>query len=282
MYNANVSFINDVNIPDIIELRNISQSYDGGKTHIIKGLNLLIEDNTQNGKFIVVLGTSGCGKSSVLRYISGIQKPTSGEILINGKPRDEKVKIGMVFQQYSSFPWLSVLDNVSLGLKFKGVGRKERTDRAREMISLVGLEGHESKYAKYPTLSGGQLQRVAIARSLVSAPEILLMDEPFGALDIRTRLKMQELICQIWSKLKTTVIFVTHDIPEAVYLGDEIFIMRSNPGMISEKITVDLPYERASYMKREKKFTDQVYSIEDKINTIQNFVDEEGAKKSAQ
>jgi len=282
MYNANVSFINDVNIPDIIELRNISQSYDGGKTHIIKGLNLLIEDNTQNGKFIVVLGTSGCGKSSVLRYISGIQKPTSGEILINGKPRDEKVKIGMVFQQYSSFPWLSVLDNVSLGLKFKGVGRKERTDRAREMINLVGLEGHESKYAKYPTLSGGQLQRVAIARSLVSAPEILLMDEPFGALDIRTRLKMQELICQIWSKLKTTVIFVTHDIPEAVYLGDEIFIMRSNPGMISEKITVDLPYERASYMKREKKFTDQVYSIEDKINTIQNFVDEEGAKKSAQ
>jgi NitT/TauT family transport system ATP-binding protein len=281
MYTKNISFINDINIPDVIELRDISQSYDGGKTHIIKGLNLLIEDNTTNGKFVVILGTSGCGKSSVLRYISGIQKPTSGEILINGKPRDEKVRIGMVFQQYSSFPWLSVLDNVALGLKFKGVGQKERTDRAREMLKLVGLEGQEKKYAKYPTLSGGQLQRVAIARSLVSSPEILLMDEPFGALDIRTRLKMQELICQIWAKLRTTVIFVTHDIPEAVYLGDEIFIMRSNPGMISEKITVDLPYERAAYMKREKKFTDQVYSIEDKINTIQNAVDEEKVEKHA-
>jgi len=275
MYDSNISFFNDVNIPDVIELRGVSQSYDGGKSFIIKDLNLLIEDNTANGKFIVVLGVSGCGKSSLLRYITGIQKPTSGEVLINGKPRTDKTVVGMVFQQYSSFPWLSVLDNVALGLKFKGVSQKERHARAMEMIKLVGLEGQESKYAKYPTLSGGQLQRVAIARSLISTPEILLLDEPFGALDCHTRLKMQELLCQIWSKLKTTVIFVTHDIPEAVYLGDEIFIMRSSPGMIAEKLVVDLPYERNASMKREKRFTDQVYNIEDKLEAIQSHVDEE-------
>jgi len=282
MYDSNIPFINDVNIPDVIELKNICQSYDGGKTFIIKDLNLLIEDNTSNGKFVVVLGTSGCGKSTLLRFITGIQKPTSGQVLINGKAREDKTVIGMVFQQYSSFPWLSVLDNVALGLKFKGVPEKERHARAMEMIKLVGLEGQESKYAKYPTLSGGQLQRVAIARSLVSTPEILVLDEPFGALDIHTRLKMQELLCQIWSKLKTTVIFVTHDIPEAVYLGDEIFIMRSSPGMIAEKIVVDLPYERNALMKREKRFTDQVYNIEDKLKAIQSHVDEEKTQKRAQ
>jgi NitT/TauT family transport system ATP-binding protein len=275
MYEKNIVFPNDANIPDVIELRNICQSYDGGKTFIIKDLNLLIEDKTATGKFVVILGCSGCGKSTLLRHVTGIQKPTSGEILINGKSRDPKMAIGMVFQQYSSFPWLSVLDNVSLGLKFKGIPKKERHDRAMEMIRTVGLNGQEKKYAQYPTLSGGQLQRIAIARSLVCTPEILTLDEPFGALDIRTRFKMQELICQMWSKLRTTAIFVTHDIPEAVYLGDEIFIMRSNPGMIAEKVIVDLPYERVSSMKREKKFTDQVYNIEDKINAIQTHVDEE-------
>ena len=279
MYDSNIKFLNDVNIPDVIELRNVSQTYDNGKSFIIKDLNLLIEDNSATGKFVVVLGTSGCGKSTLLRYITGIQKPTSGEVLINGKPLDNEIVIGMVFQQYSSFPWLNVLDNVALGLKYKGMPKKERHDRAREMIRLVGLEGQEAKFAKYPTLSGGQLQRVAIARSLVSTPEILLMDEPFGALDINTRLKMQELLCEIWSKLKTTVIFVTHDIPEAVFLGDEVFIMRSNPGMIAEKIIVDLPYERNYTMKREKRFTDQVFNIEDKLKGIQSHVDEEKLQK---
>jgi NitT/TauT family transport system ATP-binding protein len=279
MYDQNISFFNDQNTPDIIEFKGISQTYDGGKTYIIKDLNLLVEDTTSTGKFIVILGCSGCGKSTLLRFLTGLQTPTTGKVLINGKPRNSKTAIGMVFQQYSSFPWLSVFENVSLGLKFKGVSGKERRDKAMEMIKLVGLNGHEKKYAQYPTLSGGQLQRVAIARSLVCTPEILTLDEPFGALDIRTRLKMQELICQMWSKLCTTAIFVTHDIPEAVYLGDEIFIMRSNPGMISERIPVDLPYERHASMKREKRFTDQVYNIEDKINAIQTYVDEEKSLK---
>lgn len=280
MYSNNVLFTN-TNAPDVIELKNINQTYDNGKTYVIKDLNMLIEDNTTNGKFIVILGTSGCGKSTVLRYISGLQKPTTGEILINGKLITKDVKVGMVFQQYSSFPWLSVLNNVALGLQFKGVDKKERYEKAMEMIKLVGLEGHEKKYAKYPTLSGGQLQRVAIARSLVSAPEILLMDEPFGALDIGTRLKMQDLLCSIWSKIHTTVIFVTHDISEAVYLGDEIFFMRSNPGMIVEKITVDLPYNRNSSMKRDNKFRDIVFTVEDTLMGIQKHMETENLQKNA-
>jgi NitT/TauT family transport system ATP-binding protein len=274
MYNNNVIFTN-TNAPDVIELKGVSQKYNGSSNYVIQDLNMLIEDTSENGKFIVILGVSGCGKSTLLRYISGLQKPTSGEVLINGKPIEKDIKVGMVFQQYSSFPWLSVLDNVALGLQFKGVSKKERHEKAMEMIKLVGLEGHEGKFAKYPTLSGGQLQRVAIARSLVSAPEILLMDEPFGALDVNTRLKMQDLLCEIWSKIRTTIIFVTHDISEAVYLGDEIFFMRANPGKIVRKMTVDLPYGRSAELKRTPKFQSIVYEVEDVLIGIQNHIDEE-------
>jgi len=213
--------------------------------------------------------------STILRFICGLQKPTEGQVLIKGKVRDESLRIGMVFQQYSSFPWLSVLDNVALGLNYKGVSKKERHARAREMIRLVGLEGHEKKFAKYPILSGGQLQRVAIARSLVSDPEILLMDEPFGALDINTRLQMQDLLCEIWTRLQTTVVFVTHDIPEAVYLGDEIQVMRANPANIVERIQIDLPLARNRGIKREKRFMDLVYQVEDTMVNVQNFMDQE-------
>lgn len=213
--------------------------------------------------------------STLLRFICGLQKPTSGEVLIKGKPRTDDCHIGMVFQQYSSFPWLSVLDNVALGLKYKGVPKKERHEKAMEMIKIVGLDGHENKYAKYPTLSGGQLQRVAIARSLVADPEILLMDEPFGALDLNTRLQMQDLLCEIWTKLRSTIIFVTHDLPEAVYLGDDIYIMRACPGMIVEKIKVDLPLHRTRDIKRSASFMDIVNCVEGRMIAIQHFMDEE-------
>jgi len=272
MFEDNVLFTN-TNAPDVIELRNISQSYDGGKTWIIKDLNLLIEDQTTSGKFVVILGTSGCGKSTLLRYISGLSKPTSGEVFINGKPITDKNLTGMVFQKYSSMPWLNVLDNVAFGLELKGVSKYQRYEKAMEMIKLVGLDGQEKKFAT--ELSGGQQQRVAIARSLLAAPEILLMDEPFGALDIGTRLKMQDLLSEIWSKIHTTVIFVTHDIPEAVYLGDEIFIMRSRPGKIVEKIPVNLPFNRDRSLKRTQNFLDTVYKVEDFMMSIQSHVDSE-------
>jgi NitT/TauT family transport system ATP-binding protein len=277
-YKENVKFEN-TDLPDIIELRGVSHSYDKGKSFIIDGLNLLIEDKPGQGQFVVILGLSGCGKSTALRFISGLQKPTKGQVLIKGKPRSDDHRIGMVFQRYSSFPWLSVLDNVALGLKYKGVSEKERKAKAREMCKLVGLEAHMNKYAKYPTLSGGQLQRVAIARSLVADPEILLMDEPFGALDINTRLQMQDLICNIWTQMQTTVVFVTHDLPEAVYLGDEIHIMRANPGKIVKRMKVDLPLERDRAIKRDSRFIELVHEVEESMIDIQNFMDNEKKAK---
>jgi len=276
-YDKGINFENTA-LPDIIELKNINMSYDGGKNFIIKDLNFLVEDKPNQGQFVVILGLSGCGKSTLLRFICGLQKPTSGEILVRSKPKDENIRIGMVFQQYSSFPWLSVLDNVALGLMYKGVPLKQRHEKAMEMIKVVGLDGHEKKYAKYPTLSGGQLQRVAIARSLVADPEILLMDEPFGALDLNTRLQMQDLLCEIWTKLQSTIIFVTHDLPEAVYLGDDIFIMRACPGMIVEKIKVSLPLHRSRDIKRTVPFMEMVNTVENRMINIQHFMDNENKK----
>lgn len=273
-YDQGITFTN-TGLPDIVELKNINMSYDGGKTHIIKDLNFLVEDKPNQGQFVVILGLSGCGKSTLLRFLCGLQQPTSGEILIKGKPKSESTRIGMVFQQYSSFPWLSVLDNVALGLKYKGVSKKERHEKAMEMIKVVGLDGHEKKFAKYPTLSGGQLQRVAIARSLVADPEILLLDEPFGALDLNTRLQMQDLLCEIWTKLQSTIIFVTHDLPEAVYLGDDIYIMRACPGRIVEKISVDLPLARDRSIKHTPKFIELVNKVENRMIAIQHAMDEE-------
>ena len=273
-YDQGITFTN-TGLPDIVELKNINMSYDGGKTHIIKDLNFLVEDKPNQGQFVVILGLSGCGKSTLLRFLCGLQQPTSGEILIKGKPKSESTRIGMVFQQYSSFPWLSVLDNVALGLKYKGVSKKERHEKAMEMIKVVGLDGHEKKFAKYPTLSGGQLQRVAIARSLVADPEILLLDEPFGALDLNTRLQMQDLLCEIWTKLQSTIIFVTHDLPEAVYLGDDIYIMRACPGRIVEKISVDLPLARDRSIKHTPKFIELVNKVETRMIAIQHAMDEE-------
>lgn len=258
-------------LADIIELKNVSQIYDDkrkGKVTVIENLNMLIEDKPNQGQFVVILGKSGCGKSTLLRYIAGLQKPTTGEVLIHGKSRTEQTKVGMVFQKYSSFPWLTVLENVAIGLKFAGVSEKERKEKAMAMIKTVGLDGHENKYAKDPILSGGQLQRVAIARSLLASPDILLFDEPFGALDAYTRFKMQELLASIWSapKVNLTVIFVTHDIPEAIFLGDEIWFMSANPGQIVDRMFVDIPLTRAKEMKREKHFTDLVYEAEDRLN----------------
>lgn len=250
---------------NIIELSNISQSYDGGKNWIIKDLDLLIEDKPEQGQFVVILGMSGSGKSTLLRYIAGLQKPTLGNVLINGKEVDDTQRTSMVFQQYSSLPWYTVLENVGLALKFKGVSKEERDERAMELIRLVGLEGHEYKYAQYPTLSGGQLQRVAIARSLLANPKILLMDEPFGALDIKTRLTMQDLLTDIWHKFQSTIIFVTHDISEAVYLGDDIYILKSQPSRIVEHIKIDLPLERSRLIKRDPHYVSLVHLVEDKM-----------------
>jgi NitT/TauT family transport system ATP-binding protein len=203
-----------------------------------------------------------------LRYVCGLQKPTTGDVKLYGKPIDNKTIVGMVFQKYSSLPWLTVKENVAMALEFQGVGEKERNDKAMEMIVLSGLSGHENKYATYPTLSGGQLQRVAIARSLLANPKILLMDEPFGALDINTRLKMQELLLGILRKIKDmAVIFITHNIDEAVYVSDDIYLMSAAPANIVGHYKVPFE-ERNKNLKRTKSFVDMVYDIEDEMTEI--------------
>ena len=258
--------IKDTDLPNIIELKNISQTYSNGKDFIIKDLNFLIEDKPGQGQFVVILGASGCGKSTLLRYIAGLQNPSSGQVLLREKTVQESgIRAGMVFQQYSSLPWLTVLENVELGLNFQQVEAKERRRRAQEMIELVGLAGHENKYAVYPTLSGGQLQRIAIARSIIASPDILLMDEPFGALDINTRLQMQDLLEDVWIKFQPTIVFVTHDIEEAVYLADDIYIMAANPGRFVYHISVDLPFNRNLEVKHSAHFNELVRKVEDRM-----------------
>lgn len=260
----------------IIELKEVAQWYmddKGRKTVVIEHFNLIVENVPKKGQFICLLGPSGCGKSTVLRYIAGLQKPSEGQVLLYGKPRKEEDHVGMVFQQYSSFPWLTVLDNVTLALEIKGVARKERKEQAMAYIQACDLEKHADKYAQYPILSGGQLQRVAIARSLVSNPNLLLMDEPFGALDVNTRLRMQEMLMTIWERLwhintATTIVFVTHDIPEAVYLGTDIYIMQANPGRIVHHIAIDLPFDKTRQVKRDPRFVQYVYGIEDKMMAL--------------
>ncbi|MBP6183367.1 MAG: ABC transporter ATP-binding protein [Saprospiraceae bacterium] len=268
----------DPNLPNIIALKGINQSYDGGQSYIIKDLDLLVEDKPAQGQFVVILGMSGSGKSTLLRYIAGLQEPTSGEVLLNGRKVGADNRASMVFQQYSSLPWMSVLDNVGLPLLYKGMGRSERDDRSMEMIRLVGLEGHESKFAQYPALSGGQLQRVAIARSLLANSSVILMDEPFGALDVKTRLQMQDLLSKIWNEIHPTVVFVTHDISEAIYLGDEIYIMSSPPANFVEHIHIDLPLYRNRELKRSKAFMDLVHHIEDRMVEIAEQTQNENAQ----
>ncbi len=258
----------DTDLLNIINMKGVSQSYNGGASYVIKDFELLIEDKPAQGQFVVILGMSGCGKSTVLRYIAGLQEPTSGQVLIHEKPVSNEKRAGMVFQQYSSLPWMTVLENVGLALQYKGVEKAERDAKALEIIKMVGLEGHELKYAVYPTLSGGQLQRVAIARSILANPDILLMDEPFGALDINTRFQMQILLAELWLKFHPTVIFITHDISEAVFLGDDIYIMKSPPSKIVEHIHVDLPFHRTYETKRDPRFIQLVQEVEDRMMKV--------------
>jgi NitT/TauT family transport system ATP-binding protein len=256
-----VKFTNTA-LPDLIELKGISQSYDKGKNWVIKDFNLLVEDDKKGqGQFIVILGKSGCGKSTILKYLAGLQNPTEGEVLINGQTYDSFIP--MVFQQYSSIEWLTVMDNVMLPLKFKDLTGKQYRAKAIEMLQTVGLLEHKDKYAQQGVLSGGQLQRVAIARSLMADPKILLMDEPFGALDVNTRYKMQLMLAKIWETLQSVIIFVTHDIAEAVFLADKIFVMDANPGRVIKEFKIDLGPSRQKEVKRTQKYVNLVAEVED-------------------
>ena len=252
-------------LTDIINLVNISQVYsDHDPPNVVfKDFNLDIKDIKDQGQFITLMGKSGCGKSTLLRYISGLQEPTSGEVYIYGKKRTNNDRIPMVFQQYTSFEWKTVLQNVALPLILKGVSKNEANDKAMDMIKVVGLDGHENKWAKYPILSGGQLQRVAIARNLVVNPQILLMDEPFGALDTITRKQIQLFLRSIFehAKLDPTVVFVTHSESEAVFLSSDIYILDSGPASIRHYFKIDLPEVRDESVRYSNEFTEYVNKL---------------------
>lgn len=223
-------------------LRDITMVYPARRGQAITAIDRL---SLQVGEreIVSIVGPSGCGKSTLLRLVAGLIRPTSGEILLDGRrvegPGADR---GMVFQSYTLFPWLTVQGNVEFGLRLRGVGMEERRAIARRYIELVGLVGFENAYPK--ELSGGMMQRVAIARVLANDPEVLLMDEPFGALDAQTRALMQELLLQVWEKTHKTILFVTHDIDEAIFLGDRVYVMTARPGRIREEIPIPLPRPR--------------------------------------
>lgn len=224
-----------------ISARHITKVFTGehGEVTALTDLNVEVKDK----EFIAIVGPSGCGKSTFLHMIAGFESQTEGELLLNGKPiAGPGMDRGYVFQNSTLFPWKTVIKNVSFGLEIQGMSSHEARDIALRFIDLVGLSGFEDAYPH--TLSGGMKQRAEIARVLAYNPEVLLMDEPFGALDAQTRKVMQAELEKIWEKDKKTVIFVTHSVLEAVYLADRIYVMTARPGMIKDVVEVNLPRPR--------------------------------------
>jgi ABC-type nitrate/sulfonate/bicarbonate transport system ATPase subunit len=212
--------------------------------------NLTVAEND----FITILGPSGCGKSTLLRIVAGLDRPTAGRALLDGREvRNPGADRGMVFQSYTLFPWLTVADNIAYGLREKGIAAAERTTIVAAYVDKIGLRGFENHYPKQ--LSGGMQQRTAIARALANDPAVLLLDEPFGALDNQTRALMQELLLGIWERERKTVLFVTHDIEEAIFLASRVVVMTARPGRIKADILVDLPHPRHYTMKTSLEFS---------------------------
>jgi NitT/TauT family transport system ATP-binding protein len=246
-----------------ITLKDVSRSFfspTGEKIEAVKDVTFEVEDafsaaGRDIGEFRVLLGPSGCGKSTLLRMIAGLDKPSSGEVLVNGVPVTGPGKDrGMVFQKYTSFPWLTVAENVAYGMKINGVPEAQRKETTDHLLNSVGLTEFANVYPE--TLSGGMQQRVAIARTLALRPSVILMDEPFGALDAQTRSDMQQLLLQIWDETACTILFVTHDVEEAVYLADRIFIMSSHPGTLVEDVHVPFDRPRNLELKESSAFHD--------------------------
>ena len=259
-------------LPNVVDFKNVTKKF--GDLTVIRDVTFSVEDLHGEGEFIAILGPSGCGKSTVLRLIAGLRPhypATAGTVLIGGKavegPASDR---SMVFQDYTSFDNRTVEDNVAFGLECRGMPSKERLDRARDWIQRVGLDVKRDA-KKFPhELSGGMRQRVAIARTLVLAPRIILMDEPFGALDPTTRLHMQALLVQLWREAQATVFFVTHSIEEAVYLGDRVYIFSSAPGTILKEMRVPGPEFPPKEMQRRPEFMRYVFEIRDIIDTLQS------------
>jgi NitT/TauT family transport system ATP-binding protein len=219
-------------------------------TRALEPTSVVISDND----FVTILGPSGCGKSTLLRIVAGLDRPTTGRVLLDGRdvkgPGPDR---GMVFQSYTLFPWLTVAENIAFGLREKGLPEKQQKDIVANYIDKVGLRGFEQHWPKQ--LSGGMQQRTAIARALANDPAILLLDEPFGALDNQTRALMQELLLGIWEREKKTVLFVTHDIEESIFIATRVLVMSARPGRIKTDLKVDLPHPRHYTIKTSPEFS---------------------------
>ncbi|HEY1057751.1 MAG TPA: ABC transporter ATP-binding protein [Limnobacter sp.] len=235
-----------------IDLQHIQVTFtqQGSQFTAVSDVSLHVEP----GEFVSVVGPSGCGKSTLLNIVAGFLKPDAGVVTMDGKPiAGPAAERGVVFQQYSLFPWLKVRENVEFGLKLQGMSRHERETKARTLLGLAGLLPFENHYPDQ--LSGGMKQRVGIVRALATGPRVLLMDEPFGALDSQTRVVMQEILTHMWQQWKISVLFITHDIEEAIFLSDRVYVMTARPGRIKAEIPVDLPRPRTPAMTASPVFT---------------------------
>ena len=255
---------------NVVDFRHVTKRF--GSLTVIRDVTFSVADLPNKGEFIAILGPSGCGKSTVLRLIAGLRPqhpPTEGTVLVGGQPvACPGPDRSMVFQDYTSFDNRTVEDNVAFGLECRGVAARERRARAREWIAKVGLDVARDA-AKYPgELSGGMRQRVAIARTLILSPRIILMDEPFGALDPTTRLHMQALLVELWKEAQATVFFVTHSIEEAIYLGDRVYVFSSAPGTILREMVVPPPDRPPKEMLRDPAFVERVCEIRDLMDNL--------------
>ena len=222
------------------------------------------------GEFISIIGPSGCGKSTLLNVVAGFVRPSEGKVTVDGKTTDKPgADRGMVFQQYSLFPWLTVRRNVEFGLKQQGMQRSQREQAARTLLGLAGLLAFENHYPEQ--LSGGMKQRVGIVRALATSPQVLLMDEPFGALDAQTRIVMQQILTNMWQRFRLSVLFITHDIDESIFLSDRVYVMTARPGCIKAEIPIPLPRPRTPDMAA----TPEYLALKHKLR---NLISEESLK----
>lgn len=234
-----------------LEVKQLSKQFatKRGPLVALKDINLHIK----GGEFVCAVGASGSGKSTLLRMIAGLETPSSGEVCVDGiSVTGPGADRGMVFQNYTLYPWLNVAENVGFGLKLQGVSAAERKQRIAYYLEVVGLS--KFAYALPKELSGGMKQRVAIARALASQPKILLMDEPFGALDVQTKESMQQFLLQLWEQTNTSILMITHDVEEAVFLAQRIYVLTSHPGTVSKELEISLPRDRTYSIKRQPRF----------------------------
>ena len=237
-----------------LSIQGVSRTFTSEKGKSTQAL-LPVDFDVKENDFVTILGPSGCGKSTMLRIVAGLDHPTSGRVLLDGRPVEGPgADRGMVFQSYTLFPWLTIEQNIRFGLRERGMPESQQKERAQYFIAKVGLRGFEQHFPKQ--LSGGMQQRTAIARALANDPKILLMDEPFGALDNQTRVLMQELLLGIWEAERKTVMFVTHDIDEAIFMANRVAVFSARPGRIKSEIAVNLPHPRHYTIKTSPEFMD--------------------------